>query len=189
MEMETLAAIDVPLRLQHMAAALETLLVQRGVLIQGGADVVPGSGQGSDVSWVGIQTGGVWVAQHLRALMANVPDQLGQLNISFYRDDFSRQGLHPSVTPSHLPFDIEDQHVILVDDVLMTGRTIRAALNELFDYGRPASVTLVVLVSMGGRELPIAADVAGVRLQLPAHKRIKIRGPEPLRLEEVDLSS
>lgn len=90
---------------------------------------------------IGIQTGGVWVAEALhRQLKLQQP--LGKLNISFYRDDFTRIGMHPQVQPSSLPFAIDDRHIILVDDVLHTGRTIRAALNEIFDYGRPASVIL-----------------------------------------------
>src|SRR5690606_31313692 len=96
----------------------------------------------SEPRFIGIQTGGLWVAQ---ALLEELDERgpLGALNVSFYRDDFSRTGLHPQVGPSHLPFEIEGQHLVLIDDVLMSGRTVRAALNELFDYGRPASVTLV----------------------------------------------
>ena len=88
---------------------------------------------------VGIHTGGVWVAQRLHEKL-ELPDKLGVLNIAFYRDDFTRIGMHPQVAPSQLPFDVEDQHIVLVDDVLYSGRTVRAALNEIFDYGRPASV-------------------------------------------------
>jgi len=135
-----------------------------------------------DVLMVGIHTGGVWVAEHLHALL-KLQQPLGQLNIAFYRDDFSRIGLHPHVKPSTLPFQIENRHLILVDDVLHTGRTIRAALNEIFDYGRPASVTLAVLVERNGRELPIQADVIGYSLCLEPGKYIKLNGPEPLSLE------
>ena len=104
--------------------------------------------------FIGIRTGGIWVAQALlRAMDSDAP--LGTLDVSFYRDDFSQNGLHPQVRPSDLPFEIEGQHLVLIDDVLMSGRTIRAALNELFDYGRPASVALAVLADRGGRELPI----------------------------------
>lgn len=91
----------------------------------------------ADPLMVGIRTGGVWVAEHLHRLLGN-PHTLGSLNINFYRDDFTRIGLHPQVSPSNLPFSLDEQNIILVDDVLHTGRTIRAALNELFDYGRPA---------------------------------------------------
>ena len=110
---------------------------------------------------------------------------MGILDISFYRDDFSRLGLNPQVKPSKIPLDITDEHIILVDDVLHTGRTARAALNELFDYGRPASVHLVVLVDRGGRELPIAAQVAGKIIDLPPHQHVKLTGPKPLKLEVI----
>ncbi|RME35440.1 MAG: bifunctional pyr operon transcriptional regulator/uracil phosphoribosyltransferase PyrR [Gammaproteobacteria bacterium] len=131
---------------------------------------------------IGIHTGGAWVAQELHRALAP-PEPLGTLNIAFYRDDFSRIGVHPSVTPSNLPFEVEDRHVVLVDDVLHTGRTIRAALNEIFDYGRPASIALAVLVERSGRELPIQPDVAGCSLDLAATEHVKLSGPEPLRLE------
>jgi pyrimidine operon attenuation protein / uracil phosphoribosyltransferase len=130
---------------------------------------------------IGIQTGGVWVAKQLHQALG-LGQPLGKLNITFYRDDFTRIGMHPQVTPSSLDFEVDDQHIILVDDVLHTGRTIRAALNEIFDYGRPASVTLVSLVDRPGRELPICADVTGVQLQLSEHQHIKLTGPEPLQL-------
>ncbi len=132
--------------------------------------------------FVGIHTGGVWVAQQLHDLyQASQP--LGKLNIAFYRDDFSRIGLHPRVTPSSLPFDVADRHVILIDDVLYTGRTVRAAMNELFDYGRAASICLAVLVDRGGRELPVHADVAGIHLDLAPEQQVKLSGPDPLALE------
>lgn len=171
--LDTVAAVDVPVRLQLMADHLRQLCAN----------------EQKPPRWVGIQTGGVWVAQHLRQLLGHTDEThapLGELNISFYRDDFSQKGLHPSVRPSRLPFSSEDQPIVLVDDVLMTGRTIRAALNELFDFGRPASVWLVVLVEMAGRELPIASNVAGVRLQLPSRYRVKLRGPGSLSLEATE---
>ncbi len=130
---------------------------------------------------VGIHTGGAWVAEHLHRLLA-LPEPLGYLNITFYRDDFSRIGLHPQVLPSTLPLDIVDRHVLLVDDVLHTGRTIRAALNELFDYGRPASVALAVLVERGGRELPMQADITGYHVKLKTSEHVKLTGPDPLAL-------
>jgi pyrimidine operon attenuation protein/uracil phosphoribosyltransferase len=131
---------------------------------------------------VGVHTGGVWVAQHLQKAIAS-DSPLGELNIAFYRDDFSRIGLHPTVEPSKLPFDVNDRHLILVDDILYTGRTVRAAMNEIFDYGRPRSIMLVVLAERGGRELPIQADVVGTRLNLAASEHVKLIGPDPLRLE------
>ncbi|MEQ3635268.1 bifunctional pyr operon transcriptional regulator/uracil phosphoribosyltransferase PyrR [Alcanivorax sp.] len=131
---------------------------------------------------VGIESGGAWVAQ---ALNARLPTALplGSLNPAFYRDDFDTRGLKPKVTPSKLPFDVDGQHILLVDDVLMTGRTIRAAMNELFDFGRPASITLVVLFDIGRRELPIGADICGETLALPPHQRIELHGPSPLIAE------
>lgn len=138
----------------------------------------------ADVILVGIHTGGVWIAEKLHRSL-NIPTELGILDISFYRDDFSRLGLNPQVKPSKLPLDITDKHIILVDDVLFTGRTIRAAMNELFDYGRPASVQLAVLIDRGGRELPIEASATGMKIDLADNQHIKLTGPDPLRLETV----
>lgn len=131
---------------------------------------------------IGIRTGGVWVARRLHDALA-LADPLGELDINFYRDDFTRIGLHPQVAPSNLPFGVDGRHVVLVDDVLHTGRTVRAALNEIFDYGRPASVLLAALVERSGRELPIQADVVGTRVTLAAGEHIKLTGPEPLALQ------
>ncbi|MCY1392555.1 Bifunctional protein PyrR [compost metagenome] len=137
--------------------------------------------------YIGIRTGGVWVAQALLEELGN-DSPLGTLDVSFYRDDFSQNGLHPQVRPSALPFEIEGQHLVLVDDVLMSGRTIRAALNELFDYGRPASVTLVCLLDLDAGELPIRPNVVGATLSLPANQRVKLSGPAPFQLEIQDLA-
>ncbi|AVP99673.1 bifunctional pyr operon transcriptional regulator/uracil phosphoribosyltransferase PyrR [Ahniella affigens] len=135
---------------------------------------------------VGIQTGGVLLAEHLARALS--PDQpLGRLDISFYRDDHGQIGLHPKVLPSHLPWSIEGEHVLLVDDVLYTGRTIRAALNELFDWGRPASVQLAVLISRDGRELPIQADYVGRDLTIGAGRHIKLRAEPVLHLETIQI--
>ncbi|MCZ6526616.1 MAG: bifunctional pyr operon transcriptional regulator/uracil phosphoribosyltransferase PyrR [Gammaproteobacteria bacterium] len=131
---------------------------------------------------IGIHTGGIWVAELLSRL-SGIKSPAGQLNIAFYRDDFSRIGIHPTVAPSNLPIHVEDRHIILVDDVLFTGRTIRAAMNEIFDYGRPASISLAVLVDRSGRELPIQAQVIGKTLPLKANEHVKLLGPEPLALE------
>lgn len=130
---------------------------------------------------VGIHTGGVWIAQRLHRGLG-LTDPLGSLDITFYRDDFTRVGLNPQVKPSQLPVAVDGRHVILVDDVLHTGRTIRAALNELFDYGRPAAVTLACLVERPGRELPIQPDVVGLRMELAPGEHVKLSGPEPLAL-------
>ncbi|WP_198263648.1 bifunctional pyr operon transcriptional regulator/uracil phosphoribosyltransferase PyrR [sulfur-oxidizing endosymbiont of Gigantopelta aegis] len=134
-----------------------------------------------DVIVIGIHTGGFWVAEKLYQRL-NIPSPLGSLNISFYRDDFTKIGLHPEVKPSHLPTALDDKHIILIDDVLYTGRTVRAALNEIFDYGRPASVTLAVLLDRGGRELPVHAEIIGQKITLDAGQQIKLCGPEPLKL-------
>lgn len=140
------------------------------------------SRQISEPRFIGIRTGGVWVAQALLETLGR-DDALGILDVSFYRDDFTQNGLHPQVQPSELPFEIEGQHLVLIDDVLMSGRTIRAALNELFDYGRPASVTLVSLLDLNARELPIRPDVVGATLSLEGDQRVKLSGPTPLTLE------
>jgi len=131
---------------------------------------------------IGIHTGGVWVADHLHKKLG-LADELGTLNISFYRDDFSRIGLNPRVKPSNIPFDIEDRPVILVDDVLQTGRTIRAAMNEIFDFGRPSAIILAVLVNKTGRELPVQADVTGMTPTLKPNDYLFLRGPEPLEMQ------
>lgn len=129
---------------------------------------------GKDFALVGIHTGGVWLAERLHQELA-ITQPLGTLDVSFYRDDFDKIGLHSQVKPSEIPFEVEGAHIILVDDVLYTGRTIRAAINELFDYGRPASVSLATLVDRGGRELPIAAQYIGVELELPADKMLVLK--------------
>ncbi len=139
-----------------------------------------------DLLIVGIHSGGVWIADRLRDDLGIEPE-IGQLDISFYRDDFSRVGFHPVIKPSQIPWEISGQHLLLVDDILYTGRTVRAALNELFDYGRPASVTLAVLVSRNGRELPIEAAACGAQIELAEGQQLKLRGPEPLRLERIDV--
>lgn len=122
---------------------------------------------------IGIHSGGLWVAEELHKNL-DIKTPLGALNITFYRDDFTRIGMHPQVQPSNLPFNVDDQHIILVDDVLHTGRTIRAALNEIFDYGRPASVMLAVLVERGCRELPVSADIVATQINLEPNQHIKL---------------
>jgi len=127
------------------------------------------------------------VAEHLhRALGLKEP--LGTLDISFYRDDFTRIGMNPQVKVSNLPVNVEGRHVILVDDVLHTGRTIRAAMNEIFDYGRPASVSLAVLIERPGRELPVEAQVVGQHMKLGKHQHVKLTGPEKLELKIQEVS-
>lgn len=134
-----------------------------------------------DPLMVGVHTGGVWVAERLHQLL-EFKEPLGTLDISFYRDDFTRIGMNPQVRTSHLPVNVEDRHLILVDDVLHTGRTIRAALNEIFDYGRPASVMLACLIERGGRELPIEPQVVGEHIKLGKNQHVKLLGPDKLEL-------
>lgn len=131
---------------------------------------------------IGIHTGGAWLAEQLHQRL-DMQESLGTIDISFYRDDFSRIGINPLVKTSHLPVNIEDRHIILVDDVLHTGRTIRAALNEIFDYGRPDSVCLAVLIERSGRELPIQPDVVGKHLVLSRQQHVKLENTTELRLK------
>jgi pyrimidine operon attenuation protein/uracil phosphoribosyltransferase len=119
-----------------------------------------------DTALVGIFSGGAWIAERLAQLLG-LPEEAGMIDISFYRDDFAEKGLHPQVRPTQIPFDVNDRRLILVDDVLYTGRTTRAALNELFDYGRPATVELAVLADRGCRELPVAPNYCVWNLELP----------------------
>lgn len=139
------------------------------------------SDNGKDFSLIGIHTGGVWLAERLHQELA-ITQPLGTLDVSFYRDDFDKIGLHSQIKRSNIPFEVEGAHIILVDDVLYTGRTIRAAINELFDYGRPASVSLATLVDRGGRELPIAAQYTGIELELPADKMLELKRGESGKL-------
>ncbi|HYC35821.1 MAG TPA: bifunctional pyr operon transcriptional regulator/uracil phosphoribosyltransferase PyrR [Usitatibacter sp.] len=120
---------------------------------------------GADAGLVGIYTGGAWVAERLHRLLGcKVP--LGVLAVTLHRDDFGRIGLHRESRRSQIPFPVDGREVVLVDDVLHTGRTIRAALNEIFDFGRPAAVRLAVLADRGGRDLPVAADFTGARVEV-----------------------
>lgn len=128
---------------------------------------------------IGIHSGGVWIAKEMHQRL-NISEPLGQLDISFYRDDYSQIGINPKVKPSQLPLNIEGRDIILIDDVFYTGRTIRAALNEIFDYGRPNQVVLGVLIERDGRQIPIKPDCTGTTITLEPGQRIKLTGPEPL---------
>jgi pyrimidine operon attenuation protein/uracil phosphoribosyltransferase len=122
---------------------------------------------------IGIHTGGVWVAERLHAALGlTIPP--GSIDVSFYRDDYRQRGLHANAKTSQIPFDVEGAHVVIVDDVLYTGRTIRAAMNEIFDYGRPARIDLAVLTDRGGRELPIAPSFCPHALSLPAAQMLAL---------------
>jgi pyrimidine operon attenuation protein/uracil phosphoribosyltransferase len=162
---------DIPSLLDALSADLEATIEERGLDRQ-------------RLALVGIHTGGVWVAEHLQRRLA-LPTPAGALDIGFWRDDFDRQGLPGTIRTSHLPFDVAGRDLVLVDDVVMSGRTVRAALNELFDYGRPRSVLLAALISLPGRELPVQPDLCGAHLALPAGQRVKLSGPEPLALSLV----
>lgn len=130
---------------------------------------------------VGIHTGGVWIARELQQRL-HAPSPVGALEVAFHRDDHATSGLKATTQTSDVPTNLDDKVVLLVDDVVHTGRTSRAAINALFDYGRPARVLLITLVDRGGRELPIQPDLCGLRLEIPPEERLKLLGPEPLRV-------
>ena len=142
-------------------------------LIDKMADTLRNNENIDDSLLIGIHSGGAWIAEQLRTSLGST-HPLGMLDISFYRDDFTQIGLNPQVKASDLPESIENQPIILVDDVLHTGRTIRAAMNELFDYGRPSSISLAVLIDRAGRQLPIQADVCGMSIDLEKNQQIKL---------------
>ena len=125
---------------------------------------------------VGVASGGAWLAERLQKDLG-LSDEIGVLSSAMHRDDFSSRGLAAS-SATQLPFEVNGAHLIVLDDVLYTGRTIRAVLNELFDYGRPASVKLAVLVDRGGRELPVQADLAMARMALPATQSLQLARSE-----------
>ena len=127
---------------------------------------------------IGIHTGGAWLAERLHAALG-LKEPLGLMDIAFYRDDYHQQGLHHDPKRTRIPFDVSGRALLLVDDVLYTGRTVRAAMNELFDYGRPESIALVVLADRGGRQLPICAQHCGARINVPSGMRLRLkRGAE-----------
>ena len=125
---------------------------------------------------VGIWSGGAWMAERLQKDLGLPGGEQGHgvISSTLHRDDFGSRGLAAGTDPTRLPFDIDGRHILLIDDVLYTGRTIRAVVNELFDFGRPASVTLAVLVDRGGRELPVGAAFAAARFELPAAQRLSL---------------
>ncbi len=127
---------------------------------------------GSDTAIVGIHTGGAWVAQRLSERLKAA--HCGTLAVTLHRDDFVRRGLHPQKKSTDIGFSVEGSHILLVDDVLQSGRTARAALNELFDFGRPASVKLAVLIDRGGRELPIIADYVALTMPLETTQSLQL---------------
>ncbi len=125
-----------------------------------------------DIGVVGIHTGGVWVADKLAAKIGAT--KVGRIAVTLHRDDYATRGLHPQKNKTEIGFDINGRHILLVDDVIQSGRTIRAALNELFDFGRPASVKLAVLVDRGGRELPVQADYIAITMPLDGAQKLEL---------------
>ncbi len=125
---------------------------------------------------VGIHSGGAWLMERLLPLLSPNGKELanGILDVSFYRDDYNQRGLHTETRPSQIPFEVEGRHIILIDDVFYTGRTIRAAMNELFDYGRPASISLAVLGNRGGRELPSAPQISAYDTTLTHSQNLQL---------------
>lgn len=127
---------------------------------------------------VGVHSGGVWVMQRLLSLLSESITthrvEHGTLDVSFYRDDYAQRGLKAENRPSQISFDVENKHIILIDDVFYTGRTTRAAMNELFDYGRPASISLAALVNRGGRELPIAPQIVAADIPLDDKQHLQL---------------
>jgi pyrimidine operon attenuation protein/uracil phosphoribosyltransferase len=129
---------------------------------------------GPKSAMVGLYTGGAWLAERLHERLG-MKTPLGLMDIAFYRDDYHEQGLHHDPKRTRIPFDVSGRELLLVDDVLYTGRTVRAAMNELFDYGRPESIRLVVLVDRGGRQLPICAQHCGARVEVPPGMRLRLK--------------
>jgi pyrimidine operon attenuation protein/uracil phosphoribosyltransferase len=136
---------------------------------------------GPKTAMIGLYTGGAWLAERLHKLLA-LPTPLGLMDIAFYRDDYAARGLKHDPKRTKIPFDVNGRELLLVDDVLYSGRTVRAAMNELFDYGRPASITLVVLADRGGRQLPICAQHCGAKVEVPAGKRLRLKRGEDGKL-------
>jgi pyrimidine operon attenuation protein/uracil phosphoribosyltransferase len=128
---------------------------------------------GPKTAMIGIHTGGAWLAERLHAMLG-IGEALGLMDIAFYRDDYHAQGLKHDPKRTRIPFDVSGRDLLLVDDILYTGRTVRAAMNELFDYGRPESISLVVLADRGGRQLPICAQHCGARVELPPGMRLRL---------------
>jgi pyrimidine operon attenuation protein/uracil phosphoribosyltransferase len=135
------------------------------------AELAPRIGPKS--AMVGLYTGGAWLAERLHRLLG-LKSPLGLMDIAFYRDDYAARGLKHDPKRTRIPFDVNGAELLLVDDVLYSGRTVRAAMNELFDYGRPEGIALVVLADRGGRQLPICAQHVGAKLDVPAGMRLRL---------------
>jgi pyrimidine operon attenuation protein/uracil phosphoribosyltransferase len=162
----------------------ETLLAEITAKIQ--AQLQPNS------ALVGIHSGGVWLMQRILAsIKEDIPH--GMLDAALYRDDYAQRGLKTEPKPSNIAFDVTDKHIILIDDIFYTGRTTRAAMNELFDYGRPASITLAVLINRGGAELPITPNIVGAEILLAHNQNLQLtqdsKGKLSLSLENNTLEA
>jgi pyrimidine operon attenuation protein/uracil phosphoribosyltransferase len=131
---------------------------------------------------VGIWSGGAWLVERLQVDLG-LPGEPGVISSALHRDDFGSRGLTGGADHTRLPFEVEGRHIVLVDDVLFTGRTTRAVVNELFDFGRPASVLLAVLVDRGGRELPIHPAYSAARIALPRDQRLSLARDEAGRFQ------
>lgn len=141
---------------------------------------------------IGIHSGGVWLMQRiLNQLKTEIP--FGTLDAALYRDDYAQRGLKAEMQPSNIAFNVQDKHIILIDDIFYTGRTTRAAMNELFDYGRPASITLAVLINRGGAQLPIAPQIVGAEILLKPNESLQLsqdtKGKLHLSLETGSISA
>jgi pyrimidine operon attenuation protein / uracil phosphoribosyltransferase len=136
---------------------------------------------GPKSAMVGLYTGGAWLAERLHQMLG-MKSPLGLMDIAFYRDDYAARGLKHDPKRTKIPFDVNGCELLLVDDVLYSGRTVRAAMNELFDYGRPASISLVVLADRGGRQLPICAQHVGAKVEVPGGMRLTLKRGDNGRL-------
>jgi pyrimidine operon attenuation protein / uracil phosphoribosyltransferase len=163
-------------RLREKAQVLDEAALDRA-LTRIAHEILEKNGGASDLAFVGIRTRGVTLAQRLTSKIARIDGAalpVGALDITLYRDDLQTIGPRPVVGKTELPRDIDGAQIVIVDDVLYTGRTVRAALDELADFGRPARIALAVLVDRGGRELPIHADIVGKRVDLPKDQRVDV---------------
>jgi pyrimidine operon attenuation protein/uracil phosphoribosyltransferase len=153
------------MQIPNAEALLDALAQQIAPLIQANSAIV------------GIHSGGAWIAERIVEILKTQGQSVayGMLDSSFYRDDYNKRGLHADTKPSQIPFEVQDSHIILIDDVFYTGRTIRAAMNELFDYGRPASITLAVMINRGGRELPIIPQIVAGEVDLQPNQNLQLK--------------
>ena len=152
----------------------ETLLAEITAKIKAQVDLY----SQANTALVGIHSGGVWLMNRvLENIKQTIPHSIvafGTLDAAMYRDDYAKRGLKSEPKPSNIAFDVSNKHIILIDDIFYTGRTTRAAMNELFDYGRPASIQLAVLINRGGAELPIAPNIVGATILLNTNQNLQL---------------